>query len=703
MSSRLSTLFAAPPPVPNAARRFGVALGSLGIALVLSFLLTPPWGVAAAYVPVLGALIVSAWYGGVGPALVAQVLGAAIVFLFITRPHAFGPVSRIDLYALLGFLVVGKLVLLLTANLRWNIHLRRNRRDLEMIARSTHDCLWEWDAASNKIHRNGNVRRIFGSSKHESPNTVDAWRERLHPEDAERVWNNLRSIVRGGGNVWDDEYRIRRQDGSYIAVSDHGMVVRDKAGKAIRMIGGIADISAQRQAEERLMYHASHDALTGLPNRELFLSRLRDAIASRHLHDNKLLAVLFLDIDRFKVVNDSLGHAVGDKLLTAAATRLKECLRPDDVAARFGGDEFTLMLDGIDDLAAAMHSAEQIQNLLATPFELEEHHLVITASIGIAAAGNGDAPEDVLRHADIAMYRAKANGKARYAIFEPAFDTPAKDLLQLETDLRQALRQQRFHLRYQPIVSLETGHIVSFEALLRWEHPRRGLLLPPEFLAVAEDAGLSVPLGEWILRESCRCLSQWRRALKTDRPLTINVNLSEKQFLQPVIVDQVSQALQESGLEGRFLTLELTETMILENSEATLRKLQQLRGMGVRLAIDDFGKGYSSLGRLQEFPISLLKIDASFVKRIDAGSPEIVDAIIALAHQLKLEVTAEGIETERQLAHLVRAGCSTGQGFFFATALQAEAVEPILRHEPQWMIQYHAAHGSAKSAANANR
>lgn len=645
--------------------------------------------------------MVSAWYGGVAPALTAQVIGAAAVFLLVARPEPFGPTSNTDLYSLLGFLVVGKLALLLTANLRWNSHLRQNKRDLELIARTTHDSLWEWDIASNRVHRSGNVKRIFGGSKNDGPGTVEAWRGRLHPEDTERVCRHLHWTVENG-SLWEAEYRIRRNDGSYVPVSDRGIVVRDKTGKAVRMIGGLADISAQRQAEEQLIHNASHDALTGLPNRELFLTRTRQAIEARRQEPEKILAVLFLDIDRFKVVNDSLGHAIGDELLAAVGSRLNGCLRPEDLAARFGGDEFTLMLDGVDDLAAAARSADRVQEVLTAPFDLNEHHLVITASIGIATANYSDTAEDLLRHADIAMYRAKANGKARYAIFEPAFDTPAKDLLQLETDLRQALRQRNFQLYYQPIVSLHTGCIVSFEALLRWEHPRRGMLLPPDFLFAAEEAGLSGPLGHWILRESCRCLSEWRYGARQGCLLSINVNLSQRQFEEPIIADQVKQALLESALDGRFLTLELTETMMMQDSEAALYKLQQLRDLGVRLAIDDFGKGYSSLGRLQDFPISLLKIDGSFVHRIEKGSPEIVDAIIALAHTLKLEVTAEGIETEQQLAHLERAGCSTGQGFYFSNAVPGNTAGLMIQQERRWPVRNPLAE-NARSAASSSQ
>jgi diguanylate cyclase (GGDEF)-like protein/PAS domain S-box-containing protein len=644
------------------------------------------FGETGAYLPLIAALAASVWYGGVGVGLLAQVCGATATFLFIARPQPLGSVRDVDVYGLLAFLVFGNMLSFLTANLRWNARLRQNKRDLQMIAHATHDSLWEWDLATNKIHRDGNVWRIFGGSKSENPADLDAWRRRLHPDDAGRVWDSIREVIETGRTHWEQEYRVRRCDGTYIDVSDRGMVVRDKAGKAVRMIGGVADVSAQKRAEEKLIYNASHDLLTGLPNRELFLARVRAAVAARQQRTDQVMAVLFLDIDRFKVVNDSLGHALGDQLLSAVASRLKQCLPSGtgDIAARFGGDEFTVLLDGVESISAAVRTAEQIQNLLSMPIELENHHIVITVSIGIAAARPDDAPEDVLRHADIAMYRAKAGGKARHAIFEPVIDTPAKDLLQLETDLRQSLRQQRFHLHYQPIVSLLTGQIASFEALLRWEHPRRGLLLPTDFLFIAEEAGLAVPLGQWILREAFQALARWQRSIPAARYVNMNINLSERQFLQPLIVDQIKHGLEEYGVDGRFITLELTETMMIENSELALNRIHQLRELGIKLAIDDFGKGYSSLGRLQELPVSILKIDGSFTRQIEAGKPQIVDAIIALAHQLALEVTAEGVETSWQCAHLARAGCTTGQGFFFAPALEQAAVQALLQREPLW-------------------
>lgn len=668
--------FGRPPQSPGRLRRFSLAFLATVLALVGSIWLDPRYGIAAAYAPLLGAVIISAWYGGVGPALLAQIGGGVAVFALVARP-LFAPIRSADVYALLLFFLIAKLLLLLTANLRWTLHLRRNREHLEMLARATHDSLWEWDLKTNEVWRAGNLMGIFESSEQELVSNVDWWRERLHPDDADRVWANIRHVIEGGEVRWAEEYRIRRSNGSYIPVADRGFVVRDGNNRAVRMVGGMADVSARREAEERLLHTAYHDALTALPNRELFLDLLERAVTRGRYEGAAVLAVLFLDLDRFKVVNDSLGHAVGDQLLAAVAHRLAACLGPQDTAARFGGDEFTVLLGNVSTVADAIAAAERIQQGLAAPFEVSGSSFVVTASIGIALA-DLEKPEEALRHADIAMYRAKSLGKARYMVFEPSLDKRAMDVLQLETDIRQSLHNRTFQLCYQPIVSLQTGRVVSFEALLRWKHPRRGILRPAEFLPIAEEAGLTIPLGHWVIREACQRLQEWRQLRPGLRSLSINVNLSGREFMQPALLDILQGALKETGLPGDLLTIELTESMIMENDEVAAQKLHLLRELGIRLAIDDFGRGYSSLVRLQEFPISILKVDGAFVSRISEGRSQIFDAIMALATELKLDVTAEGVEKPDQFEYLKKSGAAMGQGLFFSDVLTSQDVERLL-------------------------
>ncbi len=665
------------PESPSRLGGFGIAVFTTALALVASHFVEPRLGIAGAYCPLLFAVFLSAWYGGVWPALLAQIGGGVAVFAFIARP-LFAPIHSLDVYSLLLFLLVAKLLLLLTANLRWTAHLKRNREHLEMIARATHDSLWEWDLKTDEVWRAGNLQGIFGCVEQESINTIDWWRERLHPDDSDRVWANIRHVIDGGEVRWAEEYRVRRSNGTYIPVADHGFVMRDGANKPVRMVGGMADVSARRQAEERLLHSAYHDALTALPNRELFLDLLERAVTRTRSEGTDKLAVLFLDLDRFKVVNDSLGHAVGDQLLAAVAQRLTTCLAPDDTAARFGGDEFTVLLQQMGTVADAISAAERIQQGLAAPFEVSGSSIVVTASIGIALA-DIDKPEEALRHADIAMYRAKSLGKARYVVFEPSLDKRAMDVLQLETDLRQSLQNRTFQLCYQPIVCLETGQVVSFEALLRWNHPRRGVLRPAEFLPVAEEAGLTIPLGHWVIREACQRLQEWRQLRPELRRLCVNVNLSGREFMQPRLVDILHGILKDTELPGDLLTVELTESMIMENDEVAAQKLQYLRELGIRLAIDDFGRGYSSLVRLQEFPISILKVDGAFVSRISAGKSQIFDAIMALATELKLDVTAEGVEKPDQFDYLKKSGAAMGQGLFFSDVLTSAHVERLLR------------------------
>jgi diguanylate cyclase (GGDEF)-like protein/PAS domain S-box-containing protein len=440
------------------------------------------------------------------------------------------------------------------------------------------------------------------------------------------------------------------------------------------------EIGDRQRAEEQLIHTAFHDALTDLPNRALFMDRLGHAIERAKRHEDYLFAVLFLDLDRFKVVNDSLGHMVGDQLLMAIANRIKACLRSADTLARLGGDEFTILLEDIRDVSDAKHVANRIQEELKLPFNLSGNEVFTTASIGIALSAAGyDRPEQLLRDADTAMYQAKAGGKARHEVFDIAMHAGAIALLQLETDLRRAIERQEFRVHYQPIVSLKSGRINGFEALVRWQHPDRGLVSPIEFIPVAEETGLIVAIGLWVLREACRQMHEWQVQFPANPPLTISVNISGKQFLQPDLSEQIKQILQETNLDPRSLKLEITESAIVENAESAAIMLSQLRSVGIQLYMDDFGTGYSSLSYLHRFPMDTLKIDRSFVNRmgVDGENLEIVRAIVTLAHNLGMNVTAEGVETTEQLALLKALKCEYGQGYFFSKpvdSIQAEAL-----------------------------
>ena len=457
------------------------------------------------------------------------------------------------------------------------------------------------------------------------------------------------------------------------------------------LLGGIA--SDRRQAEkalrdyaERLRYNAFHDALTGLPNRALFMDRLEHALEQGKRYQDHLFAVLFLDLDRFKVVNDSLGHILGDQLLIAIARRLEACLRPTDTIARLGGDEFTILLEGLSDISDTIRIAERIQAELTLPFNLGGQEVFTTASIGIALSATGySQAEDLLRDADIAMYRAKVFG-ARYEIFNTTMHARAVARLQMETDLRRAIERQEFLIFYQPLVSLETGKITGFEALIRWQHPQRGLLSPAKFVPVAEETGLLSRIDQWVMGEACRQAQHWSEQIKSDSPLSISVNISNKQFTQPNLIEQISQILQETSLEATCLKLEITENVIMENAQSAIAKLEQIKALGIKLAIDDFGTGYSSLGRLHNFPIDELKIDRSFVSKIgaDEGNLEITETIVTLAQKLGVDVTAEGIETAEQLAQLRKLKCAYGQGYFFSRPLPSQAAEELIIAKPQW-------------------
>lgn len=443
------------------------------------------------------------------------------------------------------------------------------------------------------------------------------------------------------------------------------------------------DITERRLAEEKLRHHALHDTLTNLPNRVEFMNHLRRAVERFNGNDYARFAVLFLDLDRFKVINDSLGHAIGDKLLIAISERLKSCLRPGDIVARLGGDEFTILLNRSGGESDVIKVAERLQTKIAEPFRIDNYEVFTSASIGIILSGTTKRqPEDFLRDADSAMYRAKESGKARFEIFDREMHVENLNLLQIETDLRHAVERDEFEVLYQPIVELATGRVAEFEALIRWQHPKLGMISPDDFVGVAEETGLIIPIGKWILERSCRQIAEWQK--RFNMPLSISVNLSAKQLMHPTLTAQVNDVLTVSGLEARQLKLEVTESTVMEHSERSLKVLSELDKLGVALSTDDFGTGYSSLSYLQKFPFERLKIDRSFIKIMDEDekSGAIVKTILMLGENLGIDVVAEGIETLAQLEKLRSLGCKTGQGYYFSRPIDVKTAETFLINGP---------------------
>jgi diguanylate cyclase (GGDEF)-like protein/PAS domain S-box-containing protein len=485
------------------------------------------------------------------------------------------------------------------------------------------------------------------------------------------------------GEVITDVDTIRlHRDGTPVAVTVSWSPIKDDAGAIVGVSVIARDITQRRQLEEQLVRQALHDPLTGLPNRALFADRLEHALA-RGRRPGVTVAILVIDLDGFKDINDSLGHDAGDDLLTIAGMRLQGHARPGDTVARLGGDEFGVLLEDIA-AAEAVRSAEALLQGLATPIVLRDRDLTPTASIGVAIAAGEDA-DTLLRNADTAMYAAKRQGKGRYALFEPAMHASIVERLDLAADLSRAVEKGQLHLCYEPQISLESGRICCLEALVRWRHPTRGEVSPGEFIPLAEETGMILPIGRWVLREACRQVKTWQERWPTPAPLTIAVNLSARQLQHPGVVDEVRAALAAAGLDPQSLVLEITETAIMEQMDAAITILTELRRLGVRLALDDFGTGYSSLSYLQRLPVDILKIDRSFVVGVARSIEDsaLARGILTLAQTLGLETIAEGIETAEQLATLRELGCQLGQGYFFARPLGPAAVDALLeRHYP---------------------
>ena len=622
--------------------------------------------------------------------------------------------------------------------------LRESQERYVLAMRGANDGLWDWQIDAGEIYFSERWKSMLGYQKNDIGKSADEWFNRVHPTDLERLQSEISAHIKGITPHFESEHRMRHQNGSYRWMLSRGLAVRNSEGKAYRMAGSQTDITERKLSEEQLIYDAFHDPLTGLPNRALFMDRLGQAIARAKRRQNSQFAVLLIDLDRFKVVNDSLGSLSGDRLLQSITQRLQSIFPVEDTIARLGGDEFAILLEGICistttrseiDTTKPRHcydcqiptylateAAARIHQQLALPFHIDRQEVFTTASIGIALGNDRYRwPGDVLRDSSIAMYHAKAMGTGRHAIFAPQMHDIAVNRLQLENDLRRAIFCQiqletesqncsappqlsSLVLHYQPIISLATGKILGFEALVRWLHPERGLISPVDFIPMAEETGLIIPLGTWVLQEACRQLKVWQQlreslwqptlpknispnlAFAVLNPLKISVNLSGKQFRQPDLIEQVDQILQTTGIDGSCLKLEITETAIVENTQAAVELLEQLRERKINLCIDDFGTGYSSLSYLHRFPINTLKIDRSFISRIggDRETWNIVQAILTLAHNLEMDVTAEGIETAQQLALLREMHCEQGQGYFFAKPLDSKAAEALLVATPQW-------------------
>jgi diguanylate cyclase (GGDEF)-like protein/PAS domain S-box-containing protein len=568
---------------------------------------------------------------------------------------------------------------------------RQSEERYALAAQGANDGVWDWNLQTDQIFFSHRWKAMLGYPLEALSDRPSEWFERVHPDDLHWVKREMTAHLDKQVDQFESQHRMLHQNGEYRWVLSRGSAIWDETGRAIRIAGFQTDITAWKQAEEKLVYEALHDTLTGLPNRVFLMERLRQALQLAERSKDYLFAVLFIDLDRFKVINDSLGHMIGDQLLISISRRLSNCLRPSDTIARLGGDEFVILLADVKDRDSATRIADRIQEELLLPFNLDGHEVFSAASIGIAFSTVGyDRPEDLLRDADIAMYRAKAHGRARYAIFHPGMHSKAVALLQIETDLRRAIDREELQLHYQPIVSLRTRQITGFEALIRWQHPQRGMIPPVEFVPVAEETGLITSMGWWVLQESCRQMQQWHEQFPSPHPLTVNVNLSSKQF-SPHLVEQISQILEETKLPPQYLKLEITESILMENAESAVSTLTQLKKLGTLLAIDDFGTGYSSLNYLHRFPIDTLKVDRSFISKVDVDGEQLAIArtIITLAWNLGMEVVAEGVETMKQLAQLRSLQCDYAQGFLFSSPLDVEAVEQLMTSQMDQPIILH--------------
>ena len=554
--------------------------------------------------------------------------------------------------------------------------LRISEERYALAAMGANDGLWDWNFITNKVYYSPRWKTMLGYEDKDLGDSPDEWLKRIHPDDAGRVRSDIESHLKELTPHFEGEYRIKHKDGNYHWMLGRGIAVRGKNGKPFRMAGSQTDITRGKVV----------DVLTGLPNRVLFMDRLSRSFDRARMRGTKAFAVIFLDLDSFKLVNDSLGHLIGDQMLVMIAGRLEATVRGCDTISRYGmhtiarlgGDEFTILLEDISGTLDAVRVAERIKAKLSEPFVINNQELFPTASIGIALySPSYETPEEILRDADTAMYSAKSRGKGRYEIFDSNMRANAVARLQMESELRRGLEREEFVVYYQSIVDLLTEKIIGFEALVRWNHPSRGMIPPRDFIPVAEETGLVVNLGQWVLETACKQALIWQSRFPSKDPLSVHVNISAGHFLQSDLVPLCSKVLEETQLFLSGLTLEVTESAMMPDPEGAINVMHKLKTLGVKLAMDDFGTGYSSLSYLHRFPLDCLKIDGCFVARM-LEDDEIVRTIITMGKNLGLNVIAEGVETAEQAVKLRKLGCRHAQGFHFSVPLDASGATDLI-------------------------
>jgi diguanylate cyclase (GGDEF)-like protein/PAS domain S-box-containing protein len=568
-----------------------------------------------------------------------------------------------------------------------NRRLQESEARYARAAAGANDGLWDWELTSNVVTYSPRWKSMIGCTDDEVGHSPEHWFERIHPDDRHAVEQAFANHIGGKSVQLSVEYRIRHKDGQYRWMLCRGLAAKDMDGR-LRAAGSQTDITDRKMAEAQLKHDAFHDILTGLPNRALLTERIQRCLVRQRRQPTFRFAVMFIDLDRFKVINDSLGHLVGDALLVALAKRLSSCVREVDTLslserndlARVGGDEFVLLLEGIAQDADALRVAERLLGSVAEPVVVEGHKLHASLSIGVAIGHPGyQRVEEVLRDADAALYRAKADGRGRYGVFSDDLHASAMARWQTENDLRRAIEQRELFLQYQPVVCLATGEIEHFEALVRWRHPTRGLVPPSEFIPLAEETGLIVPLGRWVLEEACAQIGSWQALLPAGRQLSVAVNVASKQFVRASFVDELKAILSSAGTPASALMLEVTEGTTMDASAT--KTCEHLRDLGIHIHLDDFGTGYSSLGYLNRMPIHALKVDRSFVSTMCENSmnASIVQVILALSRALGMQAIAEGVETQAEVDLLSRMGCQSAQGYYWSRPVDPDRALELVR------------------------